>query len=87
MFKDPMLQISLPDKAKDDYADFPLIDFSNLIKEFDSELPIDGSEIIDLNGFERSHKTVEETFDKTWSGYTVSRFNTGKSFSKVDKRR
>ncbi|MFA6653932.1 MAG: HEAT repeat domain-containing protein, partial [Candidatus Delongbacteria bacterium] len=69
MFTEPMLQISLPDKAKDDYADFPMIDFSNLIKEFDSELPMGESEIIDLNGFEKRHKTVEETFNKTWSGY------------------
>ena len=69
MFSDPMLQVSMPDKAKDDYADFPVIDFSNLIKEFDLELPNNGSELIDLKEFEKRHKTVEETFDKTWSGY------------------
>jgi hypothetical protein len=69
MFADPMLQISLPDKVKDNYIKFPEIDFSNVIQEFGAKNSVQTPEKIDIDEFVRRHKTVTATFDKTWSGY------------------
>jgi hypothetical protein len=69
MFSEPMLQVSLPDKAKDDYTDFPKIDFSNVTHEFKVEVPEIQSGEMNLDKFTESHSSVAEIFDRTWEKY------------------
>ena len=69
MFIDPMVQVSLPDIAKNGYERFPEIDFSYVVGEFEAVLPDTLSGIVDINEFLRRHNNVTVKFDKTWSGY------------------
>ncbi|MBN2790774.1 MAG: HEAT repeat domain-containing protein [Candidatus Delongbacteria bacterium] len=69
MFEDPMKQISVPEKTKDDYKDFPNIDFSNLSQEFNASTENNEIKEIDLNIFTYKAKEVQIIFDKTWEKY------------------
>jgi hypothetical protein len=70
MFIDPMVQVSLPHKVKNSYERFPTIDFSNVIGEFNSGLPVTYSGIVNIDEFLRCHTSVSNLFDNTWSGYS-----------------
>ncbi|MDA3886721.1 MAG: hypothetical protein PF638_14100 [Candidatus Delongbacteria bacterium] len=69
MFVDPMKQVTVPEKTKDDYKDFPSINFANLVNEFDaSVMKIDQAEK-NVDRFIESQKNIIDHFDKTWSKY------------------
>ncbi|MDA3838559.1 MAG: HEAT repeat domain-containing protein [Candidatus Delongbacteria bacterium] len=69
MFVDPMKQVSVPEKVKDDYKEFPNIDFNNLATEFSMPTVDNKVNAIDLNEFTSRVKDIVNIFDKTWEKY------------------
>jgi len=69
MFVDPMLQVSVPEKVKDDYAEYPKIDFAFINKEFDVENVTAEVKSLSPDEFIKKHSEVVKMFDEAWEKY------------------
>jgi len=69
MFVDPMLQVSVPEKVKDDYTEFPKIDFAFINKEFNAEDVTAEVKSLSPDEFIKRHSEIVKMFDETWEKY------------------
>ncbi|MCK4980092.1 MAG: hypothetical protein KAS62_06830, partial [Candidatus Delongbacteria bacterium] len=66
MFVNPMDQVSVPEKVKDDYKNFPDINFTNLKNEFGAIIIKKEQTSMNIDEFVKQQAEIITLFEKTW---------------------
>ncbi|NOR45239.1 MAG: hypothetical protein GQ534_06585, partial [Candidatus Delongbacteria bacterium] len=69
MFVNPMEQVSVPEKVKDDYKKFPEINFANLENEFRATTIRKEQTSMNIDKFVKQQADITSLFDRTWEKY------------------